>query len=197
MNICIFGDSITWGAEDTEKGGWAERLKAHCFGLEGEEYVDVYNLGVAGNTTADLLNRFAGEASFRRPDMVVFAIGINDSKYKRTKEDSLIGLEKFLENVAELEGAARAFTDKIVFAGLTRVDEAKTLPTAGGYYFDNENIAEYDDALRMFCKGKDLTYVDLRDAVDIRDLEDGLHPNADGHEKIFDKIRPAVLGFLK
>ncbi len=26
MNICIFGDSITYGAFDTEKGGWVNRL---------------------------------------------------------------------------------------------------------------------------------------------------------------------------
>lgn len=43
MVICIFGDSITWGTSDSEKGGWVERLKVYF----GEKYdIDVYNLGV-------------------------------------------------------------------------------------------------------------------------------------------------------
>ncbi len=45
MHICIFGDSITWGACDYEKGGWVERLKIYF--LEHTDNIEVYNLGVS------------------------------------------------------------------------------------------------------------------------------------------------------
>ena len=46
MTICVFGDSITWGASDYEKGGWVERLKTYL--MKNKNDVDVYNLGVSG-----------------------------------------------------------------------------------------------------------------------------------------------------
>ena len=29
-NICVFGDSIVWGAWDKEKAGWVNRLAIYC-----------------------------------------------------------------------------------------------------------------------------------------------------------------------
>jgi lysophospholipase L1-like esterase len=52
--ICVFGDSITWGAYDPERGGWVNRLRND---LEKKE-IESYNLGISGDTTADLLKRF-------------------------------------------------------------------------------------------------------------------------------------------
>ena len=43
--ICIFGDSIAWGASDEEKSGWADRLKAFFFN-EDSLFAKVYNLGI-------------------------------------------------------------------------------------------------------------------------------------------------------
>ena len=42
MKICVFGDSIAWGACDFEKGGWADRLKTYF--LAGDNDIDLYNL---------------------------------------------------------------------------------------------------------------------------------------------------------
>ncbi len=76
MVICIFGDSITWGAFDYKNGGWVGRLRNYF--EEKDEEIEVYNLGVAGNKTKDLLARFENEVKVRKVDVIVFAIGIND-----------------------------------------------------------------------------------------------------------------------
>ena len=47
MTICIFGDSITWGAYDPEQGGWATRLRNYFEKQDND--VDVYNLGISGD----------------------------------------------------------------------------------------------------------------------------------------------------
>lgn len=55
--ICVFGDSITWGAWDIEKGGWVQRLR-NFVESSSEEYIEIYNLGVSGDNTEDLLEIF-------------------------------------------------------------------------------------------------------------------------------------------
>ena len=63
--ILIFGDSIIWGAFDTE-GGWATRLKKYFDENRKEDFnYQVYNLGVSGDTTEDLLDRFEFETKQR------------------------------------------------------------------------------------------------------------------------------------
>lgn len=188
MNILIFGDSIAWGASDLEAGGWAERLKLSC--LRGEVDINVYNLGISGENTNDLLKRFESEAMIREPGMIIFAIGINDSSL--TKEGgNFVDVETFRKNILELIWQARRYTEKICFVGLTRVDESKTnpIPWKPEKYYTNESIEKFDDLLRALCEQKRLLYVKIGKAVKIRDLDDdGLHPNADGHKKIFEIV---------
>src|SRR3989344_900147 len=99
-NICIFGDSITFGAWDSEKGGWVNRLRLQ---LESkEDYPFVYNLGIPGDTTSELLKRFAVEAKARQPDILVFSIGVNDSIYVKSKDKQLILPNQFQNNLQKL-----------------------------------------------------------------------------------------------
>lgn len=188
MNIGSFGDSIAWGASDYEKGGWVERLKTYC--LDKGDYSHVYNLGVCGETTVDVLKRFANEASVRKLDVIVFAIGINDSKYIQTTEKPFVRFEDFKSNLVELLNLARQITDKIVFVGLTCVDASRTMPVEwdSTIYFDNERIGQYDSAIKDFCEKENLPFVDMSDAVDIKKSEDGVHPDASGHEEMFKRV---------
>lgn len=187
MRICVFGDSITWGACDYEKGGWATRLRNY---LEKHNDVAVYNLGINGDTTEGLLRRFDAEAGERKPDIVAFAIGVNDSKYFGEKDKPNVPLDKFSVNIQRLAEKARKFTDKIVFVGITPVDEKRTMPTSWNpkKSYDNESIARYDAVVEDFCKKERLFYIPMKDVIQIEDLEDGLHPNSAGHEKMFRKI---------
>jgi lysophospholipase L1-like esterase len=196
MHICVFGDSIAWGAFDYEKGGWVERLKT--FLMESEEDVMLFNLGVHGDNTEDLVKRFHSESAAREPDLIVFAIGINDSQYIKTKDNPRVSLKKFVKNISKLAKMANKFTEKIIFVGLTKVDESKTMPLPWDTdkYYDNESIVKYNDALGEFCEKNSLMYADMRGVVEIQDLEDGLHPNAKGHEKMFEKLRVTVEGLI-
>lgn len=192
MNICIFGDSITWGGGDNQKGGWVERLK--IFYQSSRDDVHVYNLGICGEKTSDLLKRFEHEAVARKSDLILIAIGINDSQYLQTKDYYRTNLDDFKKNISELAGIAQKMAVKVVFIGLTRADESKTmpLPWSAKTFYDNESIELYDMALKNFCDENSLKYVSLKEIVDLTDLEDGLHPNAKGHEKIFKKIGDSI-----
>lgn len=187
MNICIFGDSITWGATDCEKGGWAERLKAELMAKD----IDVYNLGISGDTTEEILKRFDAEAEARNPDIIIFAIGINDSL--NIGKEKIIDTDKFQDNISSLFYKAKKITDKISFVGLTNVDETKTnpyFPSETGKSYNNQSIGEYDEAIKIFCEEKDIAFVDMFGLlINDEDLYDGLHPTSIGHQKMLEKIK--------
>lgn len=125
MAICIFGDSIAWGASDYEKGGWVERLRVYF----GEKYnIDIYNLGVSGDATEDLLVRVENELKVREPNIIVFAIGVNDTQFVHSANSNRISEGDFRNNVGKLYVIAKKFTPEIIFVGLTPVDESKTEP---------------------------------------------------------------------
>ena len=61
MRILAFGDSFVAGVGDPAHQGWLGRA------LAGRPEVTVYNLGVRGDTSADILRRWAAEDA-RVPD---------------------------------------------------------------------------------------------------------------------------------
>jgi len=188
MVICIFGDSITWGAFDYKNGGWVGRLRNYF--EEKDEEIEVYNLGVAGNKTKDLLARFENEVKVRKVDVIVFAIGIND-----------VGRDEvsFSNNINKLYKMARKYSSKIVFIGLTRVDERKTkvLSFFAGKKYTNSRIEKLDEIIKDFCQKMDLKYIEVGDLIKNEDLVDGLHPNSTGHEKMYKRIRAELKNYLE
>lgn len=196
MNILIFGDSITWGAYDPEQGGWATRLRNY-FEAQDKD-IDVYNLGISGDTTADLLERIEVEAKSREPNLIIFAIGINDAQFIHSTNGLRVSLDEFQQNIAKLLSIAKKFTDKIVFVGLTIVDESKTTPCPGkpDESYTNENIKRLDKAIAKFCEASKLKFILMEGVVENDDLIDGLHPNTKGHIKIFNRMKSEVESIL-
>ena len=58
--ILCFGDSLTFGVGELPNKSWCGRLKDY-FEIK-ENHNGVYNLGVPGHTSTDLLKRFNAEA---------------------------------------------------------------------------------------------------------------------------------------
>ena len=196
MNILIFGDSITWGAYDPEQGGWATRLRNY-FEAQDKD-IDVYNLGVSDDITADLLNRIEVEAKSREPNLIIFAIGINDAQFIHSTNSLRVSLDEFQQNLVKLLSTAKKFTEKVVFVGLTKVDESKTTPypwKPDNSYF-NENIKRLDSAIEKFCESNTLKFIPMESVVENDDLIDGLHPNTQGHIKIFNRMKSEVESIL-
>lgn len=189
--ICVFGDSITWGANDKEKGGWVNRLQSQLLKRNGKRRdFTVYNLGVPGDKTKDLLKRFDCESSVREPDVIIFAVGINDSSYLKSKKTNRVPIRDFETNVYKLIRKARSFTKKVVFVGLTVVDEKKTMPILWNkdIYYSNRDINIYNKKLKDICRAHKILYIDVAGTLKTGDLGDGLHLDSRGHEKMFRKI---------
>ncbi len=191
--ICIFGDSITWGATDPDAGGWVTRLRNsyEARGLPVDQDVDVYNLGVSGDNTDDLLKRFSIEAAAREPSAIIFAIGINDSQFVISKSDNRIPIAQFQKNLTALLNKPKTITSKVAFIGLTEVDESKTVPIPWNTdkTYTKENRDKYDDTIKSFCEEHSVPYLDMKIIVTLEELSDGLHPSSSGHKKMFEAVK--------
>ncbi|MFQ6056667.1 MAG: SGNH/GDSL hydrolase family protein, partial [Methanosarcinales archaeon] len=85
--IIIFGASITYGAWDKE-GGWTRRLRKFLDKKtlsDTNTYFIIYNLGVSGDTTEDLIERVEFETKQRLKEgeetIFIFSIGTTDSQF--------------------------------------------------------------------------------------------------------------------
>jgi len=195
QTICIFGDSITWGAVDPENGGWVAQLRRY-FETNNDYDITVYNNGISGDNTDDLLVRFKVECAAREPQIIIFAIGINDSQYIKTKDNPRVSLEKFQNNLVKLINQAKSFSDEIIFIGLTKVDEPKVTPipwsTDEKFYY-NDSIEKYNTVIKKVSIEYKLPFLNLIDLLELSDLDDGLHPNSNGHKKMFLRIKDFLL----
>jgi len=191
INILIFGDSITYGAWDKEIGGWVNRLRL-ALENKSEAYFNIYNLGIPGETTIDLKKRFDNECNYRfntnDKTIIIFSVGINDSQIIRDK--SLVLIKDFKKNIIKLIDKAKQYTPYILFIGLTKVDENRTNPVLwdNNINYSNEEVIKYNEVLKSICKEKVINYLEIFNLLDIKDLDDGLHPNNNGHQKLCEEI---------
>lgn len=192
--ICIFGDSITWGAWDQKNGGWVTRLR-RFFETSGDYIAEIYNQGVPDDSTDDLLKRFKVECAAREPNIIIFAIGTNDSQYIKTSDNSRVPLKKFKNNLVKLIREAKKFSNKIIFVGLTKADEKLTMPIpwAKEKFYDNDNITKYNSIIKKVSTKHGLPFIDMFDLLSTKDIADGLHPNSGGHKKMFLRIKNFLL----
>jgi len=205
MRILIFGDSIAYGAWDKE-GGWVQRLRKFLDEknlTDSDFYCLVYNLGVSGNTINDLIERFEFETKQRLKEseetIIIFAIGINDSYFVHSENNNRVPINKFKENIQKLIKSAKKFSSKIIFVGLTPVDETKTtpIPWDADKSYKNEYIEKYNKVIKKVCEENEILFIEIFEdwmKLNYKNLlEDGLHPNSEGHKKIFESVKEFLI----
>jgi lysophospholipase L1-like esterase len=186
QSICIFGASTTQGFYDPKQGGWADRLKSYLYllALKTKDYYEVFNLGVSGNTSRDLLKRFYNEAKERNPSIIIVSLGDNDAGLK-------IPLEEYELNMDKILIQAQKFTREIILLGGTNVNEKFTNPVPWNkeVFYKNEEIKKYDLKLKSLAERYGLIFDPLSKTLNNNELQDGIHPNSKGHKRIFENVK--------
>jgi lysophospholipase L1-like esterase len=201
--ILVFGDSIVWGADDLEFGGWVNRFKIWFKGTG--KFNEVFNLGNPGEDSNQLLKRIENECKIRlKPEhrtanVVIIQIGMNDSQYLFDKKIFRTSLKKFQINIQELIKISKKFVSKVIFVGLSPVEEVKVtpIPWAKNEFCKNEYVQKYNEIIKSVCRENNIYFVEIFDEwikSDYKELlDDGLHPNSEGHKKIFETVKDFLI----
>ncbi len=198
VKVIIFGDSIGWGAFDTQRGGWVERLKIDYLKTFKQQGISIYNQSISGDTTRGVLNRLESTIknmmfSEKEEFTLLFSIGTNDASYIKDKDNFEITIEEFRENIIEIISISKNLTNKIIFTGFSKVDENKTNPWLDypkeKIFWENSELLKYEKELKEICIKEDIPLIELFKLLEDSDLSDGVHPNEKGHEKIYKKVK--------
>jgi lysophospholipase L1-like esterase len=197
--ILCFGDSITFGRGEIPNYSWVWRLRNY-FEPKGEHNA-VYNLGVSGHNSVDLLKRFDAEATARvrliRPEdkfLILIAIGQNDSRWTGLPKDNnpYVDEDTFKSNINELINKAKKYKAKLAFIGLFPVNEKFTLPYEDKS-FENKRIEAYNNIIKKQCEKNKVLFLNMLEILikenHIKLTDDGLHPNSKGYDFMFEKIK--------
>jgi len=206
VKILVFGSSEAWGAFD-EEGGWADRLKKYFLKEKmnsrySKDLKDVYNFGLTTTDTQSTLKILKDKMEIIEevcPSeyIFIFSIGKNDARGVGEKSNRKIKIEDYRNNLMEMINIAKNYSDEIFFLGYSIVDEEKTKPWKNAKdFWENKNLEEYEERLRDICNSKGVHYIKIRDVLSKNDLHDGLHPNTEGHRKIFEKVKTELNKFL-
>lgn len=206
MRVLVFGDSITQGFWDVD-GGWVSRIRKHFDQqmIDGTDYdpPTIFNLGVSGDSSDDVLARFENETKVRAKEelAIVIAIGVNDARTKAGVNYS--DTNRYKQNLSEILRLAKQYTSKVLFVGLTPCVEERSNPVSwGDTGYTNNRIKEFDDTLRSFCKENQALFVEvlepfIKAEAEQELLPDSLHPNDKGHRLIADLVKPHLEQLLK
>ena len=198
--LIIFGDSISVGAWGSQ-GGWAARLIAHLNKRTVQEenfYCMAYNLGVSGDSAPDVRKRMEPEISARHelgePLVLILAIGVNDSQYLVEQDRLRYSLDSFLKELDQIAEVASKWSAKVLVLGPLPVDEPKVypMPWAIDKGYKNKLVSDYSDALAKWCEAKNFPFIEMYQRWSSLNYQkllfDGVHPNSEGHELIFNTL---------
>jgi len=137
--------------------------------------VVVVNLGVDGDSTDGMLERFDRSVAPEEPDYVILWAGINDLYAGRSPE-------AVAENVAELVGRITGIGAAPILCAVTPVEGSPHL---------NGRIRELNALVRGLCEDEGHSYVDLYAAtagpdlrLDPRLSDDGVHLSREGYDAV-------------
>ncbi|HEY1074756.1 MAG TPA: GDSL-type esterase/lipase family protein [Patescibacteria group bacterium] len=203
--IYAFGDSITYGSWDTEYSGWANRLRLYFDQKTQEEdtpFTYFYNLGIPGENTDSLVKRFQSETEirFRKNEdyTFLFAFGANDACFTPSKGEFQVPVERYKQNLDSVINQAKEIASKVFILNITPVvDELTVAPIGKDKSRLNKYIEPYNQAVSELAQKNSIQLIDVHSAFMQHDLptlfcEDGLHPNAKGHEIIFDLMKRSL-----
>lgn len=205
VTIVALGDSLTKGEGDLKRGGYVGYVKNH---LEKRPFigkVTVYNYGVIGDTSDDLLKVMKSEDvlnHIHRADLILFTIGGND--VMNIVKNHFLGLTLDMFQKKRMHYQANL---KRIFTILRNHNKTARIVYTGIYnpfsnYFPNLTVD--DQIIHRWSKtGQDVTaqfhnavYVKTYDIFAGRTKQlisgDHFHPDAKGYDLIGERVMKAI-----
>jgi len=204
LRILCFGDSITQGIGAIFQGGYRGPLKK-LFGQVGLEtdFVGSSGIGSAspnlpdpehegngGRRLSQMTNTIITEifAKNRDLDIVIILIGINDLIENRNTVDMTISrMSDLLDLAAQNAPAAKIYVGNLIPNAAD--DPVDQYDPKGKHVCSEDKVVKFNKILPSVVNEKKLKalkieLVDLHSRLSYYDLDDGIHPNVQGYNKI-------------
>ncbi len=180
-NIFCLGDSVTYGVGGSlEVGviGWPEILKK-------ESDNRVYNLGIPGNTTDDLVKRLQ-EGVIRvkknKPSLFIISFGLNDLAQNTTTQEYYVDSEQFVTNINKAIDTYSQLGTVLLLEVTPIADILGVEPDKYGYIRKSEDVKIYNQLLQKISIDRQVDYLAFPGFEPRMIGDDGLHPNKLGYE---------------
>ena len=165
--VVFIGDSVT----DAERkrplgeGLWEGTGKGYVRMIENflnvcypERVIEIINMGISGNTTTDLINRFNSDCLDLKPDYAVICIGFNDV-WRFFDEPSVksgqVSLEVYKSNLVEMVNKCQSAGVKCILMSPYYLElNEKDLMRA--------KMDEYRLAMKAIAEDMGVDYIDLQ-----------------------------------
>jgi len=185
--IACHGDSLTEGSDLENNHTWPQLV-------ENQIQVTVLNRGVGGDTSGGLLSRFYPDVVRYQPEMVVILCGTNDLWWD-------LDINLILANIFAMTSQAQ-YRNIVPIVGLPlplhmeSIRHQNMMAPIAGWDKCLHKLSELVDVLALAAKGNDIACLDfyhpfLDKNETVREkyfLEDGLHPNKQGHRLMAEKM---------
>lgn len=198
--IFSFGDSITYGCWGQNTHGWTSLLRSRLDSAGEFPAYYYYALGIPGETSKGLADRFASEVAARRRSdddgyTFLLACGANDATWLNGDARFKQSIAEYADNMSSIIGAAKKVGGEIILLNTTPVNEEYSREFKGkDKSCLNEYVDKYNLELVEVARSTNVRVVDVNRAFKDRDvatllIDDGLHPNDDGHKLIFETVK--------
>jgi lysophospholipase L1-like esterase len=186
--ICL-GDSIT-------KHGYPQEMEK----LLG---IRVVNAGIGGNTSRQGLARLQKDVLSKKPQVVVFFFGTNDSR--RDAPGHQVGLEEYTSNLSKMVERCQEIGAEIVIGTMPPIipepyftrHPKSSYDDVGGF---EKYIESYREAARKVGREKKIAVIDLNALLQKNSgwsTPDGVHPTEEGDKVLAKLMAEQVKPLLK
>ena len=190
---------VFYGEYDGVLGGYVEILKRYChteFYNNNANEVNCFNLGIGGETTEGLMNRFEVETKARlTPDenLVFFFYGANDLE--------LVSFANFESNLFEVISQAKEFTPNIYVISILPISKkVDGIKIPDRKFRTTQKIELYNQKLKELALQNQIEFIDIFSRFNSTKEEFlskyGIHPNEKGYQFIANQIKPIVEKYL-
>ena len=150
---------------------------------------NVYNSGIAGNMTKDILDNMENRVFVYNPTKVFILIGTNDLVYSGLDNDGIKNnIEEIINKIYEKNSNTKIYLESIYPVNNSLNKEIVETRT-------NDNIKDLNNKIEKICKNNKCTYINMYDNLTDKNgnmkriyTVDGLHLNKIGYKVVASKL---------
>ena len=150
---------------------------------------NVYNSGIAGNMTKDILENMENRIFTYNPTKVFILIGTNDLVYSGLDNDGIKNnIEEIINKIYEKNNNTKIYLESIYPINTSLNKEIVEIRT-------NDNIKDLNNKIEKMCDNNKCTYINMYDNLTDKNgnmkkiyTVDGLHLNKIGYKVVASKL---------